>query len=918
MGERYNLKVQAAYPTFEFAGAGVKPYRSSKDLRASREARADAKLLVGADHVEDAQGWIPARHSTSSCTAWTSSERRKLENGRWSNLQTRDDGVTASFGLVASSFRSEDSEVLALWEEKSEKSPKAVSTDLSWLKPRLSVDSSYSPWRGSVVKKIESLSHAFSRSSPVHPKGDATFESPRPSVEYLKKGGGRSSWRDFKIGSSPARSSTETVLHNSPKARYSNVSLYSVMKQSDQLESSLSTASPPTKLRHALSCGPELQFGSSAAARPPVDFNLRRQVDDRGERSPRRDAYHDKRAQRNIANESRLSCGQSPTQPGRLPNLASGKPKSVETGKPREMASRTYSLNLHTEEGTGNVRKSFAAAAERPLPQQSTKISVEAVSSSMERCSSNNRSRSQSMDEAMLNGAGVQQARAPTSHSQEAGERKPSHRYYQTVTSRERSSRWSSCDDTPLDHIDFVAPSAARFLEDEGCVSPAKSPIKTPGAVPFKWEKEPGKPKVNSDSTTSAQSRSALQLPPRLASRKHCSSPLRERYMNMSMSAPLAELYPRPSQKYSSSESESMKVHLPWIEISITTEKTTEDSCPASDSERGPCRRAAIEPPITKSRSAGDMRGALQTLSLLSAGGDAEDHGAAAQRPQCTENARQLDHDQKPAHDLSSGDVRPTSPTSILCGPGDGSHPSSNPSLSSETEAPQISATAALAMSHSRLPSCASFDSTEYSIDHSSEFMSPESSLTSPLRANTRCNSMSDNHDFDHTRKYSSRECQKGPSQSENAFVKFCKTGKRWMKTKTHSKLGTIYSPEVWTPGITLQLQRGGSSDFSARLDGGVSTSKIDHSNVQIESRFAPAFPHEDIGDRSPAYAATLELLSPVERYSSFKTSKTRQTKPPRRPTRETASRLRVRARVRARFLVCPRLPHDSEIWLTL
>ena len=27
MGERYNLKVQAAYPTFEFAGAGVKPYR---------------------------------------------------------------------------------------------------------------------------------------------------------------------------------------------------------------------------------------------------------------------------------------------------------------------------------------------------------------------------------------------------------------------------------------------------------------------------------------------------------------------------------------------------------------------------------------------------------------------------------------------------------------------------------------------------------------------------------------------------------------------------------------------------------------------------------------------------------------------------------------------------------------------------
>lgn len=888
MGDRYDRR----NPTVEFhAGVESTSRSSRKDSRELLEARY-SKLLV-----KDAQGWIPARHSASSCTC---SDRKDLDDvQKWTSLHRRDDAVTASFGFVGSSFRSEDSEVLALWEEKSEKSPKAVSTDLSWLKPSVELQSS--PWRGTVTNAVRKIESAFSRTSPVHPKADLAVESPRPSLEYLKNGGSRSSWRDLKISAPSPSKRPETVLHNSPKARYSNVSHCRVMAR-DDLESALSAVSPPTTLHHGL----ELHF---AAASRPVDFNLRSlPVDERGDRSFWRDPRKAQLRNENV--EVGFSTGQPPMQLEHLSNriqlerLLSSKPKSIDsTSKPRELPKRAVSLTLNNLEGVGYARQAtIDEAAERALSRQSTKVSVEAESSSMERHSS--RIRAHSVGEAVLNefasDAGVQQARAGT---QEAGERKPSHRYYQRVTSRERSSRWSSCDDTPLDHIDFVAPSAARFLDDEGCASPVKSPIKARGAVPFKWEKEPGKPKEVSGSTT--QSGRALQLPPRLVSRKQHSSPLRNRYINMSMSAPLAGLYSLQSQK---PEPESMKVQLPWIEIPTSSDsKAAENIYPPSDCESArSSRMAAAEPPITKSRSVGDLRSArVQPLSRLSANGDAGAQGKSV----TSQSTRQHDHEQKLAQCVELGAVRPASPTSILCGPGNGSHPSSNPSLSSEHDAPQVSATAASPMSHSRLPSSASFDSMEHSVEMSgSEFMSPESSLTSPLRANTRCNSMTYNEDFEQMRNGS----QKGASsQSRNAFVKYFKTGKRWMKTRTLSKLGTIYSPEVWTPGITIQLQRDADSDFSARLGELSSTAKIDHSDIQIESRFAPpglALAHlEDIGDRSPAYAATLELLSPVERFSSKKImSKNRRTKaPPSRSTRKTTFRLRVRARMRARFLVC-------------
>lgn len=937
-------------------------------------------LCMQETNIEEANDWNPARHSTASCTA---TERRELENVRWSSLQRRNEYMAVSFDIAGSSFRSEDSEILALWEEKSEagldrlggRRGKVASTDSGRQKPA----GLQSPWRESVsnaVKKIESLSHAmvnnkekqrttWPRCSPIHPKAGATLDSPRQSVD--KKAGGRSPWRDFKImtNSSPMRSN-ESLLHNSPKARYSHAF---PCGRTGRRESE-SCPSPITARKlfcQAVSC--ELQYGSSAAARP-VDFNSRRKDDEGEECSLRGDANQENGLLMN-GNEFESSCVQplnqakcssthgdlskpadsvlgaietstntaQETPPRAIPPSAfiskdvNGAPRRIAAAAERALSPQSTKLNVKAVEGALSPRtsKTIVEAGEKALSRQRTKLSLKAMSESTERCSA------QSMDEALLNEyaseAGGQQSRAGTLTSQEACERKASHRYYQKVTSEERSSCWSSSDGNYLDAIDFVAPSAARFLEgSDGCVSPVLAPIKTQGAVPFNWEKEPGKPKKDSESATN-QSQSALQLPPRLVVSQQKQDPWsqqassRNRSIKVALSAPpLADIDVRvPTPKPLSTEAQ--KVQIPRARSN--SERTAQDS-------------SGIGSVKVKSRSVGEVRAALQNLSRQSVGyagiGDAGNQGLAPR--QCTASAPQATqpNHQKPAH--ISGKVRPASPTSILCGPDDGSRPSSNPSLCSEHEAPLISATLASSLSHCGSPSRASFDSVE----HTSEMMSPESNLTSPLRANSRCNSMT--YDGSDIASKLRTDRQEESAHSVNALVKIFKNGKRWMKSKSHSKLGTILSPEVWAPGIaTRQIQessaqRGNSRssaiedtvssagrflraqpsmeehrttpscDFSARLEGKPpplrSVSKIDHSNVQTDCRFAPASPavlHEDLGNWSPAYAATLELLSPLQELSSKK-KKNLQLKSSARSTRTTARRMRVRVRVRARFLV--------------
>lgn len=862
MGDRSNVKIPGANTTGVWASEGLEPRGSrSKDPRDLVEAPLSKPLV--ASTVEDAHGSSLSPRCTLSCDAV---ERQALEDGKWTSVQRSEEIVTASstgVGFVDDSFRSEDSEALALWEEK-ERSPKAVSTDLSWLKPA----GSQSPWLGSVsnvVRKMEILSHAWARTSSVDPK--AALDSSRPSLEYLKRAGGRSSWKDFKIVSSPMRSS-ETVLQLSSKVRYSNKSPYrrpdgTRLPFSGPISATSLDSESPNKLRHSVNC--EILVGSSRA----VDLNRSRQADDESDPTLRSDS-------------------------------GASKPNSVEVGMSQRMPSRVGSGKFGDAD---NAPQTIAAAAERAISRQSIEISAEAVSSSKERCSSSRRS--QSMNAAMLidcaSEPGRQQARAGTSHSQETRERKASQRYYERFAAgRKKSSCWNSFDESAhLDHtIDFVAPSAARFLEEEGSFSPVRTPIKTPGAVPFKWEEEPGKPKEDSDSVpSSGQLNIALPLPPRLAvghqlcpsvssaSHYQCHSPLRSPCgTNATMSGSLRELYALPSSRCPASESQ--KVLLPWFSTSFGNTSYNLRSASSERPGRDPRTSASGEFPIRKSKSIGEIRSEIrsapQSFSRLPVGVDAGDR-RTTQKPHT--NIARLPDRQKPAH--ASGVVRPPSPTSILCGPDAGSRSSSNdPSLSSEHEAHRISATAASPLSQSSFPALISFDSIEHRIDNSSELLIPGSSLTSPFCH--RSSSVSYNPDFEEMRKYlSSSDYQKEAGHSESAFVKFCKIGKRWMKTKSHAKLGTNSSPEVWMP-----TQLDANSDFSARLGAGSSHSQVQTEGFFVPNNSAPAL--EDLGNRSPVY-----------------------TKPPPRTPWKSTRRLRTRARLRARFLVCT-LAHDSEMKFTL
>jgi len=840
MGDLSNLKVPGENSTAVlFAGEG--------DSRNLLEAPQSEQSVANSKLEDAAQVCNLSPRSTLSCNAV---ERQAFADGKWTSLQRSEEAlIKASTGFVDDSFRSEDNEALALWEEK-ERSPKAVSTAVG----------SQSPWLGSVsnaVKKMEILSHAWARSDS-KAAGVNILDCPRLSLEYLKRVSGRPSWKDLKIVSSPVRAS-ENDVYISSKVRYSNKS---PCRRPDGTELPFSgpiSATPldsesPSKLRHSVSC--ELLTGSSRA----VDLNRSRQANDEGE------------SLRGDSNQGKL------VDAGNGPQIISGVAKSA-------------------------------------ISRQSTKTNAEAKTSSKERCSATRRSHS--MNEAMLIDCGREASgRQGNSHSRETREPKASQRYYERLASRRKnSSCWNSFDDTHLNHtIDFVAPSAARFLEDEGSFSPVRTPIKTPGAVPFKWEKEPGKPKESDSNSvpTSGQLNIALPLPPRLAvahcpsvssssSHYQCSSPLRSPNGNATMSGSLRKLYTLPSPGYSSSGSQ--KVLLPWFSASFGNTSYYLRSASSERPERDPCTSAAREFPMRKSKSVGEVIIAPQIFSRLPVGGDAGDQGTA---PQPSSSMAQKPDQQKPVHPSSI--VRPPSPTSILCGPDAGSRSSSNdPSLSSEHEAPRISATASSPLFQSSLPALISFDSIEHRVDNSSELLIPDSNLTSSFRATFRTSSASYNPDFQEMRKYlSSSDYQKGETQSESAFVKFCKIGKRWMKTKSQAKLGTNPSPEVWTPSITIRHDA--NSDFSARLGEGSS-----HSQAQTEGYFVPITStslHENLGNRSPAYAATLGLLT-----SSKK--KNRPTKPPPRTTWKSTRRLRIRARLRARFLVWT-LAHDPEMDFTL
>ncbi|KAG0606238.1 hypothetical protein M758_9G124400 [Ceratodon purpureus] len=141
-----------------------------------------SKRVASHQNLEGLMQPSPPRHSTACCDGL--SERREVER-RMSSQKMKVSAALVTQDSEDShgdSFRSEDSESLALWEEK-----EPASTDHSWMKL-----STQSPrWLGAMRR--------FGRSSPVHPK--CSRDTPRVSLD---------------------RKPSQQSLHDASKSWYSN------------------------------------------------------------------------------------------------------------------------------------------------------------------------------------------------------------------------------------------------------------------------------------------------------------------------------------------------------------------------------------------------------------------------------------------------------------------------------------------------------------------------------------------------------------------------------------------------------------------------------------------------------------------------------------------------------------------------
>lgn len=892
------------------SNAPLRRNSSGKVCRSSKKR----VCVEGSDLMEFFSVNVPAIENPSFVRSAAGDSVKNVKSRSSSPLQR---AVTAGVpsnhfgGLAGTSFRSEDSEsCLALWEEPKQETTVVYSSESGWLKL-----GSQSPWRESVsnaVRKFESLSQAVvgnnnnnnnkekqlrsswrtaSSSSPLHPNNSSS--SPRASFQdraSLKLvGGPRSPWRDLMTSSS----SSSSPSSSSP--RRSNVNL----AEGAGLPSTLSRLSPSCELNNA--------NNNAAAAEAPKRGELANDERIRENKDEAADVATIAKAVTVIPSRQKLgggSCnGTEWTVPVRMPAMG------AETGEEACQSKENKTCNLGEDDVVGSsskeVRsedetplrasgaipfawedkpgtpKTIAAAAERALSRKFSKNSVEDCVDRGD-CSGSLK-RSRSMDEALfgdcaselLQGGGGQLQPYPFY----AGSLTPqpvSHRYYQQMNSLKTrcSSRCGSIDGVrDASGIDLVASSAAKFLEDEGCPSPALAPIKTAGSVPFQWEEAPGKPLKVDDRTLTSECQSTLQLPPRLAAGSN------------SRHSPLVGFYKKASPQH---QVQSKVVRTPRMMV-----RTMEPATLMKSKSVGEARRS----PFRKELETANLVNVLKRSNLLSAAGDSTN--------------------------------LPRSPTSILHGPDDCSQPSSssNPSLSSECNLPLIAATPN-SLSRSSSHSSLSFDSME----NDSDLISPPSSLRSPLHVNKTRKDHGNNYEHD------------GTPESVKALLKICTSGSRWVKIKRHppNKLGTIYSPEVWSqspkpnvatkksPGVVLFKQsllhqkkkspyvmpsvlspsRAPNPDFSARLGGRFSPLKdrlVSRSDANVEPQFqfsscASRNLQDDMGDRSPAYTATLELLSPVHRtYTRRKV----QAKPKVRAGRRSSRGFRLRTQFLVRICCC-------------
>ncbi|XP_024368458.1 uncharacterized protein [Physcomitrium patens] len=165
------------------------------------------KRTVSHQNLEGLLNASPSRHSTACCDGV--SERRDFEK-RLSSQRLNAEITSQEENSVGHSFRSEDSESLALWEEKEQ----PTSTHHGWLKI-----TTQPPRWFEVVRKLDNVKLAPWRSSPIHPK--PSVDSPRSSLE---------------------RRGSIRHVHDSSKPWYSNVTKKTYTGESRSIWSPVSTS----------------------------------------------------------------------------------------------------------------------------------------------------------------------------------------------------------------------------------------------------------------------------------------------------------------------------------------------------------------------------------------------------------------------------------------------------------------------------------------------------------------------------------------------------------------------------------------------------------------------------------------------------------------------------------------------------
>jgi hypothetical protein len=236
-----------------------------------------------------------------------------------------------------------------------------------------------------------------------------------------------------------------------------------------------------------------------------------------------------------------------------------------------------------------------------------------------------------------------------------------SHRFYggsEKRTEKTQSERWSESETEAK-----RAPPVAARLEKSCSVSSTKPMKGVSSAVPFKWEVEPGKPKVEEKASRSPEAAPALQLPPRLAS----SSSMKR--TSWRASAP-------PSRRNSIAAAPSYRARQPARSLSASVVSTSSSvgrrSLQSQEEQHSPSPSQEAKP--RRSLATAFLSGPLDTTTGPSdctpKRGSPAPISSQFGSPQY-QSAEYLCEDS-----VSWSRVR--SPTSTLCGPGSDSH--SNPS----------------------------------------------------------------------------------------------------------------------------------------------------------------------------------------------------------------------------------------------